>query len=205
MTGRQLSLFCGGACQVDPTGEILLCGSTADDPGLRYSQAPAFIAGVTSGDCLRLLDYAEHAIRGGQVARPRLDLSKSARPDTCCGRASRDLWFMTSGRGVDFEFRKEGKQSITWTRLIRARRQQTEWEPEVARARDLAEAYRLLDYYGRCYSDSVEYQRDWSPVPLVQGLASEVLALGGDPAALPVSRRYMADGVALALARGGPP
>ncbi|MDO8185843.1 hypothetical protein Q5424_01190 [Conexibacter sp. JD483] len=203
MTSRQLSLFERAPPQIGPTREILLRGAHADDPRLQYGQAPMFIAGLRPDDCRRLLDYAEHAVRDGQVARPRLDLSSSAKPNSCCGRASGDLWFMTNARGIDFRFREDDQQSVTWARLIRARRQQTEWEPGVAQARDLAEAYRLLSCYGRCYSETADYKDGWSPVPLVVSLASDVLGLGGDPAVLRASRSYMTDGVALALAQRG--
>lgn len=87
---------------------------------------------------------------------------------------------------------------ISWSRLIKGRQEQRDVEFDRARARDLAEAYRLLDYYGHVYGDGPSFshgREDWSPIPLIRRLAEEALDLGGDPAQLEPRTDYMRQGV----------
>jgi len=78
----------------------------------------------------------------------------------------------------------------TWPRLLAGRAEQREVEPDVARARDLAEAYHYLDYYGGVYEEPEESD-EWSPVPLIRRLAAEARELGGDPTLLEPRSQYM--------------
>jgi hypothetical protein len=78
--------------------------------------------------------------------------------------------------------------------VLAGRREQREVEPEIARARDLAEAYHYLDYYGRVYAD-LPWREDWTPVPLIARLAAEARELGGDPTLLEPHTDYMQEGI----------
>ncbi len=140
------------------------------------------------GEWLAALDFAEDARRFNQAGCAVLDLSKrdgagSNGPMGRGGPGSPSL--MASSRGVEVNGRL-----ATWPQLLKGRREQREVEPEVARARDLAEAYHYLDYYGGVY-DEPEEGDEWSPVPLIRRLAAEARELGGDPTLLDPRSHYM--------------
>jgi hypothetical protein len=95
------------------------------------------------------LDFAEEARRYNQAGCAVLDLSKrdGAGSNGPMGRGGPSgPMLMASSRGVEVDGRL-----ATWPQLLGGRREQREIEPQVARARDLAEAYHYLDYYGRVY------------------------------------------------------
>jgi hypothetical protein len=93
----------------------------------------------------------------------------------------------------------------TWPALLAGRRAQRHVEPEIARARDLAEAYHYLDYYGRVYGGSDFLGRDqtvsgsWRADRFITRIAREVVELGGDPTLLEAHTDYMRDGIAQAI------
>jgi hypothetical protein len=77
------------------------------------------------------------------------------------------------------------------------------WPSHTSRARDLAEAYHYLDYYGRVYGDidpDARGSREWSPVLLIEQLARTIVELGGDPKLVEPRTDYMRAGVSKALA-----
>jgi hypothetical protein len=145
---------------------------------------------------LAALDFAEEARRFNQAGRAVLDLSRrdgagSNGPIGSAGPSGPSL--MASSRGVEVEGRL-----ATWPQLLKGRREQREVEVDVARARDLAEAYHYLDYYGRVYGEQEEGHREgWSPVPLIRRLAAEARELGGDPMQLEPHTDYMREGLSL--------
>jgi hypothetical protein len=141
---------------------------------------------------LAALDFAEEARRYNQAPRAILDLSERAGAGSNgpMGRGGpRGPMLMASGRGVEVAGRL-----ATWPQLLAGRQEQREVEPEVARARDLAEAYHYLDYYGRVYEEP-EPGEEWSPVPLIRRLALEARELGGDPTLLEPHTDYMRRGL----------
>jgi hypothetical protein len=77
---------------------------------------------------------------------------------------------MASSRGIEVDGRLLGRP-----RLLGSRQEQREVEFDLARARDLAHAYHLLDYYGAVYGEPEERDgfdgigEQFSPVPLIQG------------------------------------
>jgi hypothetical protein len=136
------------------------------------------------------LYFAEEVHRYDQSAQAvlQLDAKVSRSPG---GRRSFDeprLWHDSRGIEVDDTL-------VSWAHLLAGRAEQREIEPDVARARDLAEAYHLLDYFGRVY-DQFSHREDWSPVPLIRRLAEEARGLGGDPTQLPLHTEYMREGIA---------
>ncbi|HVX32805.1 MAG TPA: hypothetical protein VHA80_06645 [Solirubrobacterales bacterium] len=140
------------------------------------------------------LDLAERALRGEVPTRAVLGLEGPCRYGGYMGTGGPGRPSVTaSGPGVEVGLLEE-RRLVRWPRVFAALRERREVEPEVARARDLAEAYRLLDYYGRVYGPG-PWGKDWTPVPLIRGLASEARALGGDPARLPQHTDYMREGV----------
>jgi hypothetical protein len=86
------------------------------------------------------------------------------------------------------------------------RREQRHAEPDIARARDLAEAYHYLDYYGHAYAqpdflgNNQTVSGSWRTGRFIAQLAHQVLDLGGDPAPLLEPRSdYMRAGIRIAL------
>lgn len=148
---------------------------------------------------LAALDFAEDARRYNQAGRAVLDLSKrdgagSNGPIGSSGPSGSRL--MASSRGVEVDDRL-----ASWPQLLAGRREQREIEADVARARDLAEAYHYLDYYGRVYGEPEDRDgfdgigEQWSPVPLICRLAEEAIDLGGDPTQLQPHTSYMRQGI----------
>jgi hypothetical protein len=143
---------------------------------------------------LAALDLAEEARRYNQAPRAVLDLSRrdgagSNGPIGRGGPAGSSL--MASSRGIEVDGRL-----ASWPHLLAARCEQRDVEPEIARARDLAEAYHYLDYYGRVYADQ-PWRKDWTPVPLIRRLASEARELGGEPTLIEPRTDYMREGLGL--------
>jgi hypothetical protein len=143
---------------------------------------------------LAALDFAENARRYNQAGRAVLDLSKrdgagSNGPIGSGGPSGSSL--MASSKGVEVDGRL-----ATWSRLLKGRQEQRDVEADIARARDLAEAYHYLDYYGHVYAEPQDGD-DWSPVPLIQRLAAEARQLGGDPTLLDPRSEYMRAGINL--------
>lgn len=157
-----------------------------------------------SGDAVWLaaLDFAESELRFGQAGRAILDLDPGAAKGCSGGCASQSgpmLW--ASSRGVEVD-----GVLVSWPQLVTGRREQREVELGMARARDLAEAYHYLDYYGRVYGEPRERDgfdgigEQYSPVPLIRRLAEEAIELGGDPTRLQPHTSYMRQGIAEAAA-----
>lgn len=141
---------------------------------------------------LAALDFAEEARRYNQAGCARLDLSKrdGAGSNGPMGRGGPSgPMLMASSRGVEVDGRL-----ASWPQLLGGRQEQREVEPQVARARDLAEAYHYLDYYGRVYAEP-EPDDEWSPVPFIRRLALEARQLGGDPSLLEPHSDYMRRGL----------
>lgn len=141
---------------------------------------------------LAALDFAEEARRYNQAGCARLDLSKrdGAGSNGPMGRGGPSgPMLMASSRGVEVDGRL-----ASWPQLLGGRREQREVEPQVARARDLAEAFHYLDYYGRVYAEP-EPGDEWSPVPFIRRLALEARQLGGDPSLLEPHSDYMRRGL----------
>jgi hypothetical protein len=141
---------------------------------------------------LAALDFVEEARRFNQAGRAVLDLSKrdGAGSNGPMGRSGpSEPSIMASSKGVEVE-----GHLATWPQLLKGRREQREVEVDVACARDLAEAYHYLDYYGRIYAEPKEGD-DWSPVSLIRRLAAEARRLGGDPTLLEPHTDYMRQGL----------
>jgi len=146
---------------------------------------PAPAAMRDEGVWLAALDFAEEVRRYSQAPLPVLDLDKPGDSGASgrSGPGMPSLWATSRGVEVDGAL-------ATWPRLLAGRAEQRQVEPEVARARDLAEAYHYLDYYGGVYEEPEESD-EWSPVPLIRRLAAEARELGGDPALLEPRSQYM--------------
>ena len=141
---------------------------------------------------LAALDFAERARRSNQAGRAKLDLSKRDGAGSngsmgSCGPGQ--VWVMASSRGIEVG-EPPTSRLLTWPKLLAARSEQRAVEVEVARARDLAQAYHCLDYYGHVYPEPEEGDR-WSPAPLIKRLAAEARDLGGDPTLLKPRSDYM--------------
>jgi hypothetical protein len=142
---------------------------------------------------LLALDFAEEARRYDQAPRAKLDLGKRGSAGSDDGPMG--LWdlgkaALKASRRESEAAARPGKRPAAWPRLLAARSEQREVEPALARARDLAEAYRYLNCYGGAYPEP-EPGDAWSPVPLVRRLAAEVRELGGDPGLVELRSDYM--------------
>ncbi len=147
---------------------------------------------------LAALDFAEDARRYNQAGRARLDLSQRAGagsngPCGVCG--PNQIRLSASSRGIEIgDF--PANQVATWPQLLAGRIEQREIEFEVANARDLAEDYHHLDYYGHVYT-RLPWNQGWTPVPLIRRLADEIRDLGGDPDQLTPGSDYMREALSL--------
>lgn len=142
---------------------------------------------------LAALDFAENQLRFKQSGRAVLDLDGCSGTGCCGGRSGPSSpAVFSSSRGIEID-----GALATWPRLIKGRREQREIEVGIARARDLAEAYRLLDYYGRVYGEDgpFSHRDDWSPIPLIRRLAREAIDLGGNPTQQETHTAYMREGI----------
>lgn len=179
--------------------EVLRCGAHAasreggiEKPLSPHLHIPGRPTNLPSDEhWLLALDHAEDTHRHDQSpeATLQLDAKVSRSCGGCAGPGMPRL--MHDSRGIEVD-----DVLIKWPHLLAARAEQREIEPEVARARDLAEAYHYLDYFGRVY-DQFSHREDWSPVPLIRRLAEEARALGGDPTQLPLHTDYMREGIAV--------
>lgn len=146
---------------------------------------------------LLALDFAEEQLRFKQAGIALLDLGGANGSGCCAGRCGPDTPMLSaSSRGVEVD-----GALATWPRLLSGRAEQREVEFDLARARDLAQAYHYLDYYGRVYGGRDDSEnlgsegRAWSPVPMIRRLAEEAVRLGGEPLRLPFHTAYMRSGV----------
>lgn len=176
------------------------CGARSqggvDEPLFAHQHVPPPPPRLPEGGAwLVALDFAEDELRFKQPGRAVLDLDQCSGTGCCGGRGGPSSpRLMSSSRGIEVD-----GILITWSRLIKGRQEQRDVEFDRARARDLAEAYRLLDYYGHVYGDGPPFSQgreDWSPVPLIRRLAEEALDLGGDPGQLKPRTDYMGQGIA---------
>ena len=162
-------------------------------PHLHVPRRPAKLA--SDEHWLIALDFAEEVHRYDQSteAALQLDAKVSRSPGGRSFHGEPRLWHDSRGIEVDDIL-------LSWSHLLAGRAEQREIEPEVARARDLAQAYRYLDYFGEVYDD-LPHREDWSPVPLICRLAEEAIGLGGDPTLLPLRTDYMREGIVTAEVR----
>jgi hypothetical protein len=184
--------------EVPITATVLRCGARALDPAGRPLFAHRHLPpmpSVIGGDpgWQGTLDLAEEALRGEDPTRAVLDLERPCRYGGHLGTGGPGRPFVTaSSRGVEVGLGAD-RSTVRWPRVFAALRERRAVEGGIARVRDLAEAYRLLDHYGRVY-EGMAWTEGWTPVPLIRGLASEARALGGDPARLPQHTDYMREG-----------
>lgn len=193
----------GEAIEVPVCRAILYSGANARADGgrgkplfaHRFAPPAPPALGTEAADWLAALEFAEEQLRYAQAPCARLILSgPGSRASKCTGGAygpgSPRLW--ASSRGVEVDGRM-----LSWTRVLAGRSEQRDAEPQIARARDLAHVYHLLDYYGHVYDEPSEGDK-WSPVALIVGLAERVYELGGDPSRLESRSAYMREGIEVA-------
>lgn len=203
MPGDQLTLAMYEPIAVDATREVLARGANAQAHGGRgeflfaHRYVPARPSTVhTDLTWLAMLDLAERELRYAQPTEARLRLDDRARVGSIGPAGAGDLVIDRLG----CQSRLDGKRA-SWSKLLTGLDARRRAEPEIAAARDLAEAYRLLDYYGRVYGDHEHYDHAaWRPETLVERLARRVLTLGGDPRTVQSRTNYMREGIARALA-----
>jgi hypothetical protein len=206
--GGQMNLLAapvGAEIEVPVCRAVLYAGANARAEGVRgeplfahrFSPPTPPGIGEQAAHWLAVLDFAEDQLRFVQAPCARLILSgPESRASRCtggaCGPGRPSL--SASSRGVEVNGRL-----LTWTWVLAGRSEQRDAEPQIARARDLAHVYHLLDYYGRVYGEPREGD-EWSPVPLIAGLAERAYGLGGDPSKLEPRSEYMREAIAVARA-----
>ncbi len=201
---EQLTLALFDTIAVEPTRDVLYRGAGAISGGVflfAHHHVPARPATVT-GDrvWLAMLDLAEDARRYNQAGRAVLDLTAKAGAGSNGPIGTGDL--MLDGKGCE---NWRDKSRATWPALLAGRREQRHAEPDIARARDLAEAYHYLDYYGHVYAQPDFLGNDqtvsgsWRADRFIAGLARQVLDLGGNPTLLDPRSDYMRAGIRIAL------
>jgi hypothetical protein len=152
---------------------------------------------------LRMLAYAGEQIRWAST-RAVPDLARKPQREVTGGICGDGYRLDINNRGCAIPLSAE---KATWPQLLAGMSAQRSVEPAIARARDLADAYHHLDYFGRVYSGPDFLGNDqtvrgaWRADRFVADIAREVLELGGDPTVVPVHSDYMRVGVDVALGR----
>jgi hypothetical protein len=172
---EQLSLLgdaaAGQAVSVAPTPAVLACGPRAPEVPRHHD-----VGAVGSASCETarlMLDLAEDALRYNQAPNPRLIVPQKRTSGLGSNGPMGRNSLMADGKGIrDFD----SGESATWPQLLRALSAQRRDEPHIARARDLAEAYRYLKYYARAYGAPED-----APPKLLDNLRAAIGDLGGDP------------------------
>jgi hypothetical protein len=135
------------AITVEPTWDVLYRGAAATEngqplfPHRHITTRPTTVR--NDQVWLAMLDLTEAARRYNQASRAVLDLDKRDGAGSNGPIGTGDL--MLDGKGCE-NWRE--KSRATWPALVAGRREQRHTEPEIAAARDLADAYHYLDYYG---------------------------------------------------------
>lgn len=187
----QLSIFDTITIAVDDTPDVRRLGASADTvPTHDYTSVAGCPGWLTRDDWGALLAEAERAIRWNSCPRSSPNLETD--PNGLVGGAGR-WWY--DGKG----FREWGDPKrpqvtppyVSWQKIRAALRHAREVEPVVARARDLAAAIYLLDYYQGCYlgangepgwavGSSFSFTTEsWCPDPLLDQLRSDIASCGG--------------------------
>jgi hypothetical protein len=177
--GEQLSLLGTASADevvgVTPTREVLLRGAGATSVPSHAATGP--IGTASAATVARMLVLAEDAARYNQAPNPRLSIDPSLRRGLGSNGPVGHSSLMADSSGIrDW---KTG-ESVTWPQLLRTLAAQREDEPQVARSRDLAEAYHYLHYYSHVYGGP-----DDAPGKLLSQLRDAIRELGGDPDAIP--------------------
>ena len=146
--------------------------------GVPKHTAAVQVAGVSASTLKRMLDFAEDALRYNQRPSRTLDLTTTHGAGTN-GPIGRGNLHADSKVVEDWHT----KEHTTWPQLLRALRAQREAEPCIAQARDLAEAYHYLHAYSFAYGTPAD-----APPALIAGIRAHILALGGDPDSVDLTR-----------------
>lgn len=180
----QLSIFETITLPVADSRDVRIRGA-ADEavPRHDWAAAPGRPEWLTEEQWGDLLAQAEKAIRWKSAPRSTPNLDENPRELTGSGGA---WWYDAKGfREWGDPRRPQSPRYVSWAAIRRALREIRERDPAVARARDLAEALHLLDYYQRAYlghdgsSGWVPLGDRWSPDPLLDRLRSDIVLNGG--------------------------
>jgi hypothetical protein len=207
---QQLAFSLHEPIHVEPDPTVLFSGANArrrtTGPLFAHQHVPAHPASVRDDQTwLRMLDLAEDTRRYDQAPDPVLDLSRHDRAGSSGPIGSGNLMLDSNGCeawGTD-------PSRASWAQLLAGRREQRHVEPDIAAARDLAEAYHYLDYYGKVYAapdflgNDQTVSGSWRADRLITQLARQVLDLGGDPTLLNTHSDYMRAGISATLAEDG--
>jgi hypothetical protein len=156
---------------------------------------------------LRMLAYAEEQIRWAST-RAVPDLARKPAREITGGICGDGYRLDINSRGCNVPL---SAQKATWPQLLAGLAAQRSVEPGIARARDLADAYHHLDYFGRVYRETDFLGKDqtvrgsWRADRFIAEIAREVLELGGDLTLVPIHSSYMRAGVDVALGRCAAP
>lgn len=174
----QLSLMleASAAIAVEPTRDVLVHGSRGR--GVPKHKADVHVRDVSASTLKRMLAFAEDALRYNQGPARTLDLTAThgAGTNGPVGRGN----LQADSKGVEDWHTKE---HATWPQLLRALRAQREAEPHVAQARDLAEAYHYLHAYSFAYGSPAD-----APPALITSIRAHIVALGGNPDSVDLTR-----------------
>lgn len=155
---------------VASSSAVLAWGCNA--PGVPGHAVLPSVDGVSSETARAMLEFVERAVRYNAAPSARIDDRLNARNGVGSNGPIGSGALMSESKGLRH---LDTDEFITWSRLLAALRHAREMEPETARARDLAEARRLLHYYADAYGPS------GPPAGLLPRIREEIVALGGDP------------------------
>jgi hypothetical protein len=170
----QLTLPLDMPADVCPTRQVRVHG----DSQVPYTYVPSH-PGLDEEQLAALLELAESAIRYNQAPNPILQLDQRNGAGSN-GPIGADGWILDGKGARNWELNVD----VRWPAILALLRERQRVQPRTARARDLADAYRLLDYYQNAYIGKsgrgwVQTGDKWSPNPLLDRLREQIVELGG--------------------------
>ncbi len=159
-----------------PTRDVLAIGASAPSvPTYAITAAPH---PITAGVWFQMLHFTERLLRDGTPHATAID--PTAPDATAIVAGAGTVAAVYSGVWFDVErthlVERNHDHRIPWVQLLAALAAAREDEPRVARARDLAEAYRLRRHMGAADIHA--------PADVLAALDQRIIATGGDPAAV---------------------
>lgn len=153
--------------------DVLALGARAPDVRRHSTLHPP--EGVTRQVWSRMLDFTEGLLRDATPTTAAIDASDRdavalVASSGTIAAADGFVWFDVERQHL---VERHHGHRIPWTQLLATLAALREDEPQVARARDLAQAHRLRAHYGQAYVDA--------PARLLDRLDAQITALGGDP------------------------
>jgi hypothetical protein len=161
---------------VEATREVRYRG----DGAFPYTYVPSHPP-LTPDEVGGLLELAEGSIRYKLSPSPILVFERNGAGNL--GVVGNGEWHLEGARGAR-AWRRDPVVQVSWLTILRLLRERADAEPGIAKARNHAEAIRLLAYFQDAYlgpqaSFSRWHRSDWDPDPFLDRLRDQIVAFGG--------------------------